>query len=227
MATNPQLPNNSLRFPAGPIDFSTEVGITGQDHDDYPEGGQQARFDWMRMVVISMLSQQSSYEEPTQYREGTPWFDMSELALKIRRNGQWVPYAQAVLIDDGYTLSDFYAAWAASSASPDARFNGTATVASSTITLPPDTAALIAGQSDLVADVFINGTMVNPDYVSVSSTQIVLSGGTQVLNGDEYAVTIQNVVGASLSGVTLTSPDGTRWTVTVSDAGALSTVEIV
>ncbi len=227
MATTTQLPNNSMRFPPGPIDFTTEVGITGQDHDTYPAGNQQARFDWMRMVIISLLSQQSSYEEPTQYREGTPWFDINELALKIRRNGQWVPYAQAVLIEDGFTLADFYAAFVASSANPNARFNATAAAASNAILLPADTAALIAGQSDLVADVFINGVLVNPDYVSVASTQINLSGGTQVLSGDDYTVVIRNIVSGQVNGNTVTSPDGTRWTITVSNAGALTAVEIV
>jgi hypothetical protein len=102
------LPDNRMRFPAGPIDFQNEVGTTGQDHDAYPEAGTQPRFDWMRMAIIGLLSQQSSYDPPTQYREGTPWFDLNELALKIRRNDAWVPYAQAVLISEGYTLADLY-----------------------------------------------------------------------------------------------------------------------
>jgi len=225
MATTPQLPNNTMRFPAGPIDFAAEVGITGQDHDNYPEAGTQPRYDWMRMALIALLAQQSSYEEPTQYREGTPWFDLNELALKIRKNGQWVPFAQAVLISEGYTLADFYAEYAATN-SINVRFNGTATALSNTIDIPTDVAESISGSSDAVADVFINGVMVNPDNVTLGPNQVNLSGGIQVTNGDEYVVIIRNVISPQSLPFVLTSPNGTRFRVTVSNTGALSTVEI-
>jgi hypothetical protein len=105
------LPDCRMRFPAGPIDFAAEVGTTGQTHDDYPAAGTQPRFDWMRLTIISLLSNQASYDEPSQYREGTAWFDLNEMALKIRKNNQWLPFSNAVLLEDGITLADLYATY--------------------------------------------------------------------------------------------------------------------
>jgi len=226
MATNPTLPDNRLRLPAGPIDFATEVGDTGQDHDGYPQAGTQPRYDWMRMYLIALLSQQSSYEEPSQYREGTPWFDLNEMALKIRKNGQWVPFAQAVLIEDGYTLADFYNEYSGLGLSAEMRFDGTAAATSNTIVMPTDIAAATAGKENLQADVFINGLLIDPDHVGVSAGQVDLSGGEQVVIGDTYVVVIRNVISAQQVPYTLVSPDGTRYVVTVDNAGTLGTTAI-
>jgi len=230
MATNPLLPDNRMRFPAGPIDFTTDVGDTGQDHDSYPTAGTQPRYDWMRLSIISLLSQQSSYYEPTQYREGSAWFDLNEMALKIRRNGEWVPYAEGVLIeeDEGVTLADFYREFQSLNLSPEVQFNDTATSNTSIITIPPDTVAVIAGKTNLVADVYIGGVLVNPDYVDIGPSQITLSGGVSLSTGDVYVVVIKNVTRSqqSTDPFVIASPNGTRYRITVDNAGTLSTTAI-
>ena len=65
------------------IDFVADVGIASQDHDNYPPPQGQARFDHMRMAIIALLSQQASFSEPTQYRDGTPWFDLTDQTWNI------------------------------------------------------------------------------------------------------------------------------------------------
>ena len=77
------LPDNRLQFPPTRIDFDTQVGITGQAHDLFPGPNQQPRFDWLLCWFIALLANQSSFDEPTQYREGTLWFDLNLNALKI------------------------------------------------------------------------------------------------------------------------------------------------
>lgn len=103
------LPNNTIRFPAPEIDFDTQVGTTGQDHDNYPSKLTQARYDWMRLVIIGLLSCQSSDQEPTQYRDGTWWFDLGTNTMKIRTGNEWQPAAAVLAVADGLSLLDFYA----------------------------------------------------------------------------------------------------------------------
>ena len=99
--------DNRIKFPATAIDFN-EVGVTGQDHDNYPAGSQQARYDWMRMVIIGLLSCQSSDAEPTQYRDGTWWFDLTTLSMKIRIGEAWEPAAKVLALAEGVSLYEFY-----------------------------------------------------------------------------------------------------------------------
>jgi len=102
------LPDLRIRFPAPKIDFAADVGTTGQDHDTYPAADTQPRFDWMRMNLIGLLANQASFDEPTQFRNGTLWYDLNELALKIRKDDEWVPAGDGILVADGVTLGEFY-----------------------------------------------------------------------------------------------------------------------
>lgn len=92
------LPDNRLRFSSAKIDFATEVGLTGQPHDTYPGPGEQPRYDWLRMWYISLLANQSSYEEPTNYREGTIWFDLNGPTIKIYSESQWKEITEAIYV---------------------------------------------------------------------------------------------------------------------------------
>ena len=102
------LPDNRIRLPAVKIDFANDVGLASQDHDTYPPAGGQARFDHMRMYLIGLLSQQSSYDEPTQKRDGTPWFDYNTLSLKIWLDGSWRPYSDTIQLTDELNLTQWY-----------------------------------------------------------------------------------------------------------------------
>lgn len=98
------LPDNRIRFPSNKIDFDAEVGVTGQDHDNYPLPNSQARFDWMRMIIIGLLSHQASETEPSEYRDGTVWFDLNSNELKIwmggTTDGAWQPISKAIIVGD-------------------------------------------------------------------------------------------------------------------------------
>jgi len=187
------LPDNRMRFPASPIDFDKEVGITGQDHDEYPKAGTQPRFDWMRMAIISLLSQQSSYSEPVEFREGTAWFDLNDEILKIRKDDEWRPFAEVVgITEDGYTLADFHRDFKLLNLSPNVRWSGTASKTQSFITMPPAIISALHGKSDLTASVYINGKLVGPDRVSVHPGQVTLKDTSLTVN-DEFVVEIRNI----------------------------------
>lgn len=101
-------PDYRIRFDPTTIDFADDVGTTGQDHDSYPAPGTQARYDWMRMYLIGLLSLQASNEAPTQYRNGTLWFKLDENAIYIRKEDEWVLIADAIVDADGNTLTDLF-----------------------------------------------------------------------------------------------------------------------
>ncbi len=102
----PNLPDNRMRFPAPEINFVDDVGTTGQDHDNFPAPG-QARYDWMRLAIISLLSQQSSYREPTQKRIGTPWFDLNTEKLKMWNGISWANIADFIEVNGDMSLTEW------------------------------------------------------------------------------------------------------------------------
>lgn len=97
------IPDYRIRFDAPRIDFDSDVGNLGQDIDNYPAPNSQARFDHFRMVILGLLSNQASTNAPTQYREGSLWFDLKDETLKIRRGDGWVPIAESIVLDDSGT----------------------------------------------------------------------------------------------------------------------------
>ena len=107
------LPDNRIRLSSSKIDFENDVGIASQDHDDYPPPQGQARFDHMRMFLIGVLSQQSSYDEPTQKRDGTPWFDLNTFQLKIWTQNSWQSYASVLALaeDSEGNVTETLATW--------------------------------------------------------------------------------------------------------------------
>lgn len=209
------LPDNRLRFPATRIDFSADVGDTGQDHDDYPQPQSQARYDHMRMFLIALLSQQSSYEAPTQFREGTPWFDLNTLSLKIRRNGEWVLFSEAIPLTEPDTNGDIItlASWYASvrdtlvSLAPEVVFSGTCTTDSITgINIPSSLQSALATDSRVF--LHINGSLVDPHnctLIGTPPTSIRLSG-VALNSGDTFIVSIRRISDATYATSTIVIP---------------------
>lgn len=197
------LPDNRLRFSPTKIDFANEVGVTSQDHDNYPPPQGQARFDHMRMVVIALLSQQSSYEAPTEFRDGTPWFDLNTNTLKIRVNTEWVPYSDAIglgaLTGTGTykTLTEWYEQVenALSIVSQEITYSGLCTEDSITTIGIPE-ALLQYLYSDTRAYVYVNGLLLDPRACTIVSSYITLSGILLDRN-DEYTVILRRVPNAS------------------------------
>ena len=205
-------PDARMRFPAGLINFTTDVGIASQDHDDYPPPQGQARFDHMRMVVIALLSQQASFSEPTQYRNGTPWFDLTDQTLKIRRSGEWVNYAETIPLGDPVddvhlTLEEWFTSTnvALASLAQEIVFNGVSTADGITnITIPESLQSLIF--SDTRCFFYLNGLLLDPrDCVIISTTTIRLSNIT-LSDGDEFTVMMRRVPASSFHASTVSVP---------------------
>ena len=160
--------DNRIRFTSSLIDFINDVGTTGQNHDNYPSPGQQARFDHLRMFLIGLLSSQSSENEPNEYREGTWWFDLTNNTIKIRSNNNWVQASKVIQLgldinDQPITLQDWYDAIAINIQSVQSDIFFYTKIVSNNLTLLPIPSLL---QSKVIpgskAFVHINGVLVNP-----------------------------------------------------------------
>lgn len=93
--SNPLLPDDRINLQPPLIDFDTTVGTTGQAHDEFPKPG-QARYDWMRSYLIGLLSNQSAFCEPIEFRLGTIWFDLNVSSFKYRAGS-----TQPIIVTEG------------------------------------------------------------------------------------------------------------------------------
>jgi hypothetical protein len=195
--------DHRIRFSPTPIDFANDVGITGQDHDTYPAPGQQARYDWMRMFLIGLLSCQSSDNPPNQYREGTPWFDLTDVTLKIRRNGAWVSVSQVIKLadtttpNDPLTLQDWFNAVNEDIESLRSEIFFYGTIQSFNATLIPIPTNLLDELTPTSRPfVYIDGVLINPASTSLepgpnpTAVGVPSRGLTQ---GSEFMVVIKSI----------------------------------
>lgn len=214
--TTPSTPNNTIRYPAPLIDFAADVGETGQDHDTYPAPGGQARYDWMRLTLIGLLAQQSSYEEPTQFRDGTPWFDLNTLTLKIRSGDAWVSYADAVALTepdtngDVVTLQSWYDSVQATLAGlgTPVVFTGRCTADNTTVVTIPETLRAGLGSESRVF-MHINGVLVSPlacSLVGTPTPSSVRLSGLSLSAGDTFIVDIRRIPASTFHSTSVTAP---------------------
>jgi len=194
------LPDYRIRFSSAKTNFETEVGLTGCDHDNYPQPGGQARYDHMRLYLIGLLSQQASYDAPVEKRAGTPWFDLNTLSLKIWNGDEWVGYSSSIVVDESddnvITLDAWYKSTQniLASLAPDVVFTGSCTIDGvNSITIPSSV------QNSLYSDsrvfLYINGSLVNPHYCSLLGnppTTIRLSN-IELSNGDTFVVWMRRI----------------------------------
>ena len=163
------MPNdNRIRFDAPLIDFAGTVGLSGQTHDNYPAPNTQARYDHLRMYLIGLLSCQSSDSQPTEYREGTWWFDTTINMMKIYSNGAWKDASHVIRLGtttggDAVTLQDWYDTVGSAVQSLQSEICFQSSIVSFGVTLIP-----IPGQlqplviSGSRAFVTVNGVAINP-----------------------------------------------------------------
>ena len=151
------LPDNRFVLPAPLIDFTNDVGETGQQHDSFPSGGQQARYDWFRMALIALLANQSSHHEPINYRAGSLWYDLHETLLKIRTGegtagSSWSSLADAIGLD-GTTLAQWYTEASAllANVKPQASFSGHAASTTYQIPIPVSLQPDVSGRARTMA----------------------------------------------------------------------------
>ena len=200
------LPDNRIRFSPTTIDFENEVGITGQDHDGYPAPQTQARYDHMRMVLIALLSNQSSYNEPNQYRDGTLWFDLNTLQLKIRKGLSWVSLSEVISLEEDEsgitTLSDWFNSVSQSlgSLAPEITFSGIAATNSTTLIIPESLRIYL--YSDSRPFVYKNGLLLDPRTTVLDSTSnpTTIISQTAFSSGDNFTVLIKRIPSATWYG---------------------------
>lgn len=104
--------DNRIQFPPTLVDFGNVVGITGQLHDLIPAPGQQPRYDWFRIYLIGLLSNQSSVVQPSEYRIGTIWYNKTTNGFEYYNGTSFVDISNAILLvrasDPPITLQQFY-----------------------------------------------------------------------------------------------------------------------
>lgn len=206
--------DNRIRFSSTKIDFETDVGETGQRHDTYPAPGEQPRFDWMRMFLIGLLANQSSESEPTQYRQGTIWFDSTTLMFKVRVGSAWVSLSEAIQVatdvsDQPVTLQDLYTTVAGLIGNkPTATFSGSSS-SDGIVSIPIPASLRSAAGAGSRPLVFVNGLLADPRKCTYAGgatpTSIALSGGVTV-DADETFTVLMLSISESLfltSGVSL------------------------
>jgi hypothetical protein len=194
------LPDNRLRFSSTKIDFATEVGLASQDHDNYPPPQGQARFDHARMVMIALLSQQSSYDAPTEYRDGTPWYDLNSETLKIRQGSEWVKFSEAIPVGlpDGSglytTLEEWYDAVnaALTGVSQEVVFNGSSSADGiQSIEIPLSLRPFVF--DDTRCFIYKNGLYQDPRNHSILGGTTIKLSNYQLDAGDTFSVVLKRV----------------------------------
>jgi hypothetical protein len=208
------LPDNRIHFPAAKIDFSTDVGVTSQDHDSYPPPQGQARFDHMRMFLIGLLAQQASYDEPTQYRDGTPWFDLNDSSVKIRSGSEWKHLSDAISVQQAsgvstLSLTDFVTQVLAAipNITPEVVFSGVCT--NDNVTSIPIPESLRSGLgTESRPFVFVNGALIDPRNTRLEpganpSTVVLVSDNLDT--GDLFTVNIRYIPDATFYSQSVTA----------------------
>ncbi len=191
--------DNRILIQADRIDFEGVVGLTGQDHDDYPAPGTQTRYDTMRSYLIGLLCHQSSVDAPTQYREGTLWFDLSTLTFKVRRDDAWCLLSEAISVfadtSGTLTLKDWYdyATPILAGASPEITFTGTAATAATTIAIPASLRSGLTVESRPF--VYVEGLLLDPVLTELDNPNITIPSAMTI--GDKFTVIIKRIPDSS------------------------------
>lgn len=191
------LPDSRIRLQSSKIDFTTAFGVSGLDVESFPGPNQQPRYDWMRSVLLGLLSNQASVDEPDQRRDGTLWFDLNDPALKIFSESDWTGIASVIKLDeddDGepITLADVYSTMQTLVGNKPTAFFGGSSGTDGATSIPIPAALRVAGGSGSRPFVFVDGALLDPrlcQYVgSPTPTSIKLTGGLTIDSGQSFSV---------------------------------------
>jgi len=196
------LPDYRLRFPSSKIDFDEDVhgdSLDGQDVNEFPSPG-QARYDWMRMVVIGLLANQSSLEEPLNYKIGTMWHNLNDLFYKYYDGEDFIELANAIRIGET-TLEE----WSQTveetvgKVTEQTSFSGTSTANNVVKIDVPEDAMDAAVYQNNHPVLYKNNLLIDPRLTSFSldRTKILLldneAGSVKLMKNDEYIIIIQRL----------------------------------
>jgi hypothetical protein len=190
-------PDYRIRFDAPRIDFDNNVGNLSQDIDNYPQPNSQARYDHMRMVILGLLANQASENEPSQYREGSLWFDLKTEELKIRKGENWVDISESISLGEDLSLKSWYESTSESlkSIKSEIIYHGTViSLGITSIPIPQTVRKFIDNNS--VPLVYLNGILLETQSVAINSiinpTAINISS-QNVPQNSKFTVIIKNL----------------------------------
>jgi hypothetical protein len=212
--------DSRIRFPVTTIDFTNDVGETGQPHDDFPNIDTAPRYDWMRLYMIGLLGYQSSESiQPENRRTGTIWFCNSEKLFKCFDNTNFVEIKERIDIQnnngDGiwayqygkftgnieesipvekFTLDTFsdYVEQRKKNINQTFIYSGRAIKTSNVIDIPESIRDQLGSG---IPSLYKNGEFIIPICYSTdpTSTVIELSGEATLEEGDEFTVIFKSV----------------------------------
>jgi hypothetical protein len=196
--------DNRIALPPTLIDF-TAVGVTGQDHDEFPAPAQQPRYDWMRLYLIGLLANQSATERPTQFRTGTIFYNKSTNAFEYHDGDDWQDIASGIVLDGSdtdniVTLASWFAEATSQLASIRPRVTWSGDVLDrdiTTIEIPDSAKDVIDGICDDVHPmVYKNGALISPNstrFATACPSSVELLDGETLDTGDRYTVIVERV----------------------------------
>lgn len=189
------LPDNRLRFSSTKIDFTNDVGTTGQPHDSYPGPNLEPRYDWLRMWFISLLANQSSYDEPSNYRDGTIWFDLNGPTIKIYTENKWKEITEAINVSENQTLAEWISNVSdlLQSATPEMTFSGKSTLDGTSIIPIPESILQYVDISESKPFIYINGILVDPRNCSYNTSSTIQVNNETIDKNDRFTVVIKNI----------------------------------
>lgn len=185
--------NNQIRFPSAEIDFTNDVGLTGQNHDDYAEPGTISRYDWMRIILLGLLANQASNDEPTNYRPGTIWYHINESCFKCN-SGSFKNISNNIKV-----IATNLASWSIDMQEKANRFvermafSGVANDHTDTINIPESAQSIVVPNNRPF--LYKNGLMIDPSLVNFNEigcpVAIELSGNAILESGDKFTILIK------------------------------------
>jgi hypothetical protein len=165
--------------------------------------------------LIGLLAQQASFQPPTQFRDGSPWFDLNTFTLKIRLGTEWVPYAHVLGLTDPdqdgkvVTLADWYTAVqdVLKGLSPEVVFSGKCNANGiDAVSIPASVRSSLNAESRVF--LYINGSLVDPHNCSLIGnppTTLKLSN-LSLSQGDTFVVIIRRISSTTFLGASVSVP---------------------
>lgn len=192
------IPDNRIKLQPTEVDFVNDVGVTGQQHDHYPSPDSAPRYDWMRLYLIGLLSNQSSIgEQPLNFRDGTLWYDKETGEYKYHDSDNeqtFMPLANGIKIDTT-SLSNIIDDLRNSVGlmRRTATFSGVSNIDTNIINIPSNIQE-VASESDNYPILYKNGLLIDPRLVSFSEgcpVCIELEGDAELEADDKFTIFIQ------------------------------------
>jgi len=160
--------DNRIRFTENIIDFDNDVGLTGQDHDDYADPGTAVRYDLMRMIILGLLANQSSTEETSEHRPGTIQYDLNEFFYKCSDGNKLDDISKCIKISDkSLHLWSQLISEKIEYFMPSGAFSGVARNNANSISIPKNLQPISKSPNEPL--VFINGKLVDPSLTNFNN----------------------------------------------------------